>query len=256
MCVYVCRKTESLCTCLSDPEPTAISSSARRFSNSAIYRDETRQHMVGSDNSIPKDTHAHIHTPLYLLSCLLPSNILTLLSWEGKQKHVEEMMPLKHLLILCVHSSQTLGSAASVSLSTLPWQTRWIFPALVCCVARRVPLHLGPWLLPPACCLLQSRHGCPWPPPAGWADACGTERKGDTQKDYMFNIVISPMCCRVRVPPSHAPSQHMLCSKLQGQPELGGVENSFHPVPSLVPLCSAPACSVGFWHVSSLSISS
>lgn len=39
--------------------------------------------------------------------------------------------------------------------------------------------------MPSACCLPRCRRGCPWPLPAGWADACGTKGKGDTKGLYV-----------------------------------------------------------------------
>lgn len=75
---------KSVCTCLSDPEPTAISSSARRFSNSAIYRDETRQHMAGSDEHPTGHTHKHPRTCLPAFVSFITSNILTFVSYENK----------------------------------------------------------------------------------------------------------------------------------------------------------------------------
>lgn len=128
MCVMtVC---ESLFTCLSDPEPTASSSSARRFSNSAIYRDKNKATHGWQWQQLPtRHTQTPTHIPSCLLSCLLPFNIVTSLSRERKQKsssHYDFVTPF----IQC-----TL---------TVPWPTHWIFPARVCCVTHRVPLHLGP----------------------------------------------------------------------------------------------------------------
>ncbi len=47
------------------------------------------------------------------------------------------------------------------------------------------------------CCLLRSCYGSPWPLPAGWADACGKERKGDTkglnvQYCYQPRVLLCP----------------------------------------------------------------
>lgn len=71
----VCMCARRLCTCLSDPEPTAISSSARRFSSSAIYRETARKRMAASDNnddnnnSIPRDVNKYprAHLPAFCL---------------------------------------------------------------------------------------------------------------------------------------------------------------------------------------------
>lgn len=100
----VCAKT--VCTCLSDPEPTAISSSARRFSSSAIYRDTTRQHMVVKQ--IPQDTQTNIHAHTLLWFVSLIYHQRTFLSWAWKQKN-------------------TTGSFAHLSSALIP-DTRLRFP--------------------------------------------------------------------------------------------------------------------------------
>lgn len=70
-----------MCTCLSDPEPTAISSSARRFSSSATYRDATQKTWLAVTTRL-HPTHTHIHTPFSL--CFPSLGIQTFLSWDEK----------------------------------------------------------------------------------------------------------------------------------------------------------------------------
>lgn len=55
----------------------------------------------------------------------------------------------------------------------------------------------------------------------------GRKERGDAQKDYTYNIVIA---AAARVPPSRAPSQHMLCGKLQGRRELWMFSEQFSPL--------------------------
>lgn len=53
--------------------------------------------------------------------------------------------------------------------------------------------------MPSACCLLQRCHGCPWPLPAGWADACGKEVKR-RHKRIICSILLSAPCAAVPSP--------------------------------------------------------
>lgn len=73
--------------------------------------------------------------------------------------------------------------------------------------------------MPSACCLLQRCHGCPWPLPAGWADACGKEVKR-RHKRIICSILLSAPCAAVPSPPSLATNLFRLCCKLHGHCEL------------------------------------
>lgn len=113
LCVRESVCVQRLCTCLSDPEPTAISSSARRFSNSAIYRDRTRKN-TGSDKHILQDTHK---CPCTHLSAFCPIHQIL---WHFSPEMNTQNVSLKHLL---AHSTKyfvfTLADSLNFSCSGL-----------------------------------------------------------------------------------------------------------------------------------------
>lgn len=178
-----------LCTCFSDPEPTAISSSARRFSNSAIYGDRTRKCMVGSDNNIPQGVH---RCPRTHLPAFCPIQIFWHFSHEMKTKRVWLITTLKHLL---VHSCETfihlfplyLGRLVEFFLlrsavQLIQHHSIWAF-----CRCNRLAVSCG------AATAALGHLQLGEETPAGW-------NENESHKDYGFIVVINPCFCVLLLP--------------------------------------------------------
>lgn len=111
------------CLILSQQLPPAQLDVSPALPSTETERGNTRLAVTAVSHKTPT------HTVLLFVS-FIALNILTLVSREENQR-VEDIILYMHL-------------SCCPQLFTLPWQIRWTFPALVCCAAHRVRLHLGP----------------------------------------------------------------------------------------------------------------